>query len=139
MECYLNECSLSFKNIVYESHCNPLVSFGFLQEQLRDEKSKEDLLAGNRVCYRSGGWSLYPRVWSNNRCTFEPVTSADEVSEWDIVFCQVLPRSRFFAHYVKYKYWAADQWVFTISNAKGWENGRTDIEHIYGILVNVEW
>ena len=109
------------------------------QRELRDEKIKEDLLAGNRVCYRSGGWSLYPRVWSNNRCTFEPVTSADEVSEWDIVFCQVLPRNRFFAHYVKYKYWAADQWVFTISNAKGWENGRTDIEHIYGILVNVEW
>ena len=47
---------------------------------------KAQLQLGKPVIYRSSGWSLHPRVWPNDLCTYEPVTSADEVHEDDIVF-----------------------------------------------------
>ena len=104
---------------------------------------KEKLQAGRPVCYRSSGWSLFPRVHSGDACTYEPVNSVDEVQEDDIVFCEVQPGDRYYAHLVKrkersaqYELWGAQfaQWVFTISNMKGRENGWCYIEHIYGRL-----
>ena len=53
---------------------------------VRNEMIKEQLQLGKPVMYRSSGWSLYPRVWANDLCSYEPVTSADEVHEDDIVF-----------------------------------------------------
>ena len=50
----------------------------------RNEITKEQLQLGKPVIYRSSGWSLYPRVWSNELCNYDPVTSADEVHEGDI-------------------------------------------------------
>jgi hypothetical protein len=41
------------------------------------------------VCYRSSGWYLWLRVHPTDQTTYEPVTSADQVEENDIVFCQV--------------------------------------------------
>ena len=64
---------------------------------------KEQLQLGNPVVYRSSGWSLWPRVWSNDLCSYDPVTSANEVRFGDIVFCQVQPGDRFFAHVVSRK------------------------------------
>ena len=96
---------------------------------------KEQLQLGKPVIYRSSGWSLYPRVWSNDRCSYDPVTSANEVREDDIVFCQVQPGDRFFAHLVSRKWFEDGEWYFTISNLKGRENGWCSIEHIYGRLV----
>ena len=103
----------------------------------RNELIKENLLAGENVCYRSSGWSLFPRVWSNDQTTYEPVTSAEQVEVGDIVFCEVQPGNRFYAHLVKDKTWwrGEDQWCFTISNAEGRENGWCLIEHMYGKLV----
>ena len=63
--------------------------------EVRNEMIKKQLQLGRPVIYRSSGWSLYPRVWPNDQCTYEPVTSADEVQEDDIVFCQVQPGDRF--------------------------------------------
>jgi hypothetical protein len=101
---------------------------------------KYNLLAGNNACYRSSGWSLHPRVWPNDLTTYAPVTSADQVHEKDIVFCQVQPGDRFYAHLVKRKEWhhSREEWVFTISNAKGRENGWCYMRHIYGQLVRCE-
>ena len=45
--------------------------------EVRNQMIKEQLLLGKPVIYRSSGWSLYPRVWSNDLCTYEPVTSAE--------------------------------------------------------------
>ena len=110
----------------------------------REERNlliKGNLQAGKSVCYRSSGWSLYPHVWANDQTTYEPVTSADQLRVHDIVFCEVQPGDRFYAHYVKHKYWVwtegelNGEWYFTISNAKGRENGWCRIEHIYGRLV----
>ena len=37
------------------------------RRQERNELIKLNLLAGKNACYRSSGWSLWPRVWSNDR------------------------------------------------------------------------
>ena len=106
----------------------------------RNELIKAQLQAGKPVLYRSSGWSLYPRVHSNDQTTYDPVTSADQVQVDDIVFCQVQPGDRFYAHLVKRKQWECNgfdssECIFTISNANGEENGWCRIEHIYGRLV----
>ena len=109
--------------------------------RLREERNvliKEQLQLGKPVIYRSSGWSLYPRLWSNDQCSYYPVTSANEVREDDIVFCQVQPSNRFFAHLVSRKWFQDGEWYFTISNLKGRENGWCRIEHIYGRLVRAE-
>ena len=104
----------------------------------RNEMIKEQLQLGKPVIYRSSGWSLYPRVWSNDLCSYDPVTSADEVHKDDIVFCQVQPGDRFIAHLVSRKWCKHGEWYFTISNMKGLENGWCSIKHIYGRMIRVE-
>ena len=105
---------------------------------------KKKLLDGKPVCFRSSGNSLWPRVHSNDQTTFEPVTNVEEVQVDDIVFCEVQPGDRFYAHIVKRKDWwewhecddvPVDQlgaWFFTISNIRGREHGWCAIGHIYG-------
>ena len=107
--------------------------------EVRNKLIKEKLLAGETVCYRSSGWSLWPRMSCGDMATYLPVRSADEVNIDDIVFCEVQPGSRFYAHVVKEKWWQRNRmkWMFTISNIKGHENGHCCIEHIHGILVEV--
>ena len=108
-----------------------------LREQ-RNELIKKQLQLGKPVIYRSSGWSLYPRVWPNDQCTYEPVTSADEVQEDDIVFCQVQPGDRFYGHLVSCKWFQDGEWYFTISNLQGRSNGWCSIKHIYGRLIRCE-
>ena len=102
--------------------------------EVRSELIKTQLQAGIAVCYRSSGWSLCPRVRSNDQTTYEPVTSADTVQADDIVFCQVQSSNRFYAHLVKSKEWYKHDWLFIITNIKGMVNGWCRIEHIYGRL-----
>ena len=104
----------------------------------RNELIKEQLKLGKPMIYRSSGWSLYPRVHSNDMCFYDPVMYADEVNENDIVFCQVQPGDRFFAHVVSRKWFQNGEWYFTISNLKGRENGWCSMEHIYGRLIRAE-
>ena len=112
--------------------------------QVRNQMIKEALLKGRKCFYRSSGNSLAPRVRSGNGCCYHPVTNADEVNENDIVFCEVQPGDRFYAHVVKYKYWHTGdpheppQWAFIISNIKGRENGWCYMEHIYGKCVEIQ-
>ncbi len=72
--------------------------------EVRSQLIKTQLQAGRQVCYRSSGWSLCPRVKSNDQTTYAPVTSADMVQVDDIVFCEVQTSNRFYAHLVKNKY-----------------------------------
>ena len=96
------------------------------EQRLREVRSvliKTQLQAGIAVCYRSSGWSLCPRVRSNDQTTYEPVTSADMVQVDDIVSCEVPLANRFYAHLVKRKEWCNGNLLFTISNMRGWDNG----------------
>ena len=104
--------------------------------KVRNELIKEKLLDGKSVCFRSSGNSMWPRVHSNDQTTFEPVTIVEQVQVDDIVFCEVQPGDRFYAHIVKRKAWDTEMeggaWVFTISNIRGRENGWCAMKHIYG-------
>ena len=94
------------------------------EQQLREARSKlikTQLLEGTAVCYRSSGWSLCPRVRSNDQTTYEPVTSADMVQVDD-----VQPANGFYAHILKRKESCNGNWLFTISK----RGGRTVGEHI---------
>ena len=62
--------------------------------EVRSQLVKAQLQAGRQVCYRSSGWSLCPRVKSNDQTTHAPVTSADMVHVDDIVFCEVQTSNR---------------------------------------------
>ena len=84
---------------------------------------KTQLQAGISVFYRSSGWSLCPRVRSNDQTTYEPVASADMVQVDDIVSCEVPLANRFYAHLAKRKEWLNGNLLFTISNMRGWGNG----------------
>jgi hypothetical protein len=124
-----------------------------MELRLRHQRNvmiKAQLQAGRSVLYRSSGWSLYPRVWSNDQTTYEPVISDNMVQVDDIVFCEVQPGNRFYAHLVLRKEWSrarlagmsaslaecvmGGEWKFTIGNISGRENGWCRIEHIYGRL-----
>ena len=115
--------------------------------EVRNGLIKDTLLSGKPVLYRSSGGSLWPKVHNGDQCTFDPVTSEEQVQLHDIVFCQVKRAEgeplRYFAHLVKNKEWdwEARKYCFTISNAKKGtehrENGYCYIETIYGLLKEV--
>ena len=112
------------------------------EKRLRDERNqliKGQLLAGKTVAYRQSGWSLWPRVNSNDLCCYLPVRFDESVNEDDVVFCELQPRGQFYAHLVKEKQWDAYQGCYTycISNMKGRVNGWCHLGHIYGKLFNV--
>ena len=113
------------------------------EQRRREERNielKRMLLAGSDVAYRSSGRSLEPRVMEGSRCTYEPVTSVDQVFMNDIVFCEVQDGDRFYAHLVKSKDWHVwdECFYFWISSLKGRTNGWCHIKHIYGKLTNVQ-
>ena len=106
--------------------------------EVQNEEIKKRLQQGNVVTYQTSDWSLWPRVWPNNQCTYAPVTSADNVNIHDIVFCEVQPGDRFYAHLVWCKWFQEGEWYSTISNLQGRSNGWCSIKHIYGRLIRVE-
>ena len=120
----------------------------------RNELIKEGLLEGKLVQYKSSGWSLYPIVWSGDTCIFEPMRDGmceGLKMDWDIVFCQVQPSNRLFAHKViRFELEKVEQPAasassarssttyikkFWIGNNKGHINGWCHEKHIYGRLV----
>ena len=118
--------------------------------KLRERRNKllrKRLQNGDPVRYRSSGWSLHPRVHSGQECYYVPVTKPKEVEVQDIVFCQVMPSRKYFAHVVKRK---DCQWVhesdskqgeetwFYIANMGGHVNGYCTMKTIYGKLIRVK-
>ena len=114
-----------------------------IEHNLRWERNgmiKEQLQKGGDVCYRSSGNSMYPTVKSNDLCEFAPfpeAASAGDIQEGDIVFCEVQPGNRFYAHFVLRKDYDVyrGEWYCTIGNKDGHENGWAYMETIYGRLV----
>ena len=95
------------------------------EQKLRTERNQlimERLQAGKTVAIRrSSGWSLYPRVWSNDLCIFGPVRLGYEVNEGDIVFCKALPQGQYDAYLVRAMEWDNPQqawayWISTLSS-----------------------
>ena len=112
------------------------------EQRLREERNqliKAQLIAGKTVAYRSSGWSLFPRVHSNDLCCYHPVRFDEQVDEGDIVFCNVQPSGYYYAHLVKEKEWhyGDGRWKYWISNLAGRINGWCYLQHIYGKLFQV--
>ena len=107
--------------------------------EVRNELIRDQLKEGKTAAYRQSGWSLYPRVHSNDLCIYIPVSVPDQVSEGDVVFCRVQPKGYYYAHLVKEKEYdrSRREYKFWISNLKGRVNGFCYIEHIFGKLVQV--
>ena len=114
----------------------------------RNVMMKAQLQKGTSVQYRSSGWSLWPTVHTDDCCLFEPVLDPGLLREGDIVFCQVQPGDRYFAHKILKIEWfkaAASATpaghtmtrCFTIGNNRGHANGWCLDHHIYGRLVEV--
>ena len=108
--------------------------------EIRNRMIKELLLDGKNIAYRQSGWSLWPRIHSNDLTYYYAVSADSEVEEGDIVFCQVDPGERYYAHLVKTKEWhyMRGEWLYTISNMEGRPNGTCFIGQIYGKLYRVE-
>ena len=102
--------------------------------EVRNELIREHLAKGKTVSFRQSGWSLWPRVCSNDSCTYIPVRFEGQVLEGDIVFCIVQPSGYDYAHLVKEKEYdrSRREYKFWISNLKGRSNGFCYIEHIFG-------
>ena len=91
---------------------------------------------------------MYPKIHSGDCCLFEPVYDCDSLEVGDVVFCQVQPRDRYFAHKILEIGWRrmsaasasrdqAKRRYYIIGNNKGKENGWCYDCHIYGRLVEV--
>jgi len=113
-----------------------------MQRQLRDRRDvmiQNKLQSGFPVAFKSSGDSLWPLIHSGDICEYEPVFKASEVEVGDIVFCQVRPTWRYFAHTIKRKTYDDEKeaWYFTVGNQSGWENGWCWMDTIYGKLKHV--
>ena len=110
--------------------------------RLREERNqiiKDMLLEGKTVGYRQSGWSLWPKVHSNDLCCYMPVKFDESVKDDDVVFCEVQPMGHFYAHLVKSKEWSNERrcYDYWISNLQGRINGWCNIPHIHGKLFQV--
>jgi len=105
----------------------------------RDEMIKNKLQSGQPVAFKSGGHSLWPLLHSGDICEYDPVFEASEVEVGDIVFCQVRPTWRYFAHTIKRKTYDDEKeaWYFTVGNQSGWENSWCWMDDIYGKLKQI--
>ena len=95
---------------------------------------KARLQAGETVQFRGGGNSLRPRIKSGECCVYQPVRTHEDVNEGNIVFCQI--GEKYWGHMVKEKTYVGGDYVYTISNLKGYVNGTTDLAHIYGKVID---
>ena len=127
-------------DIDYRMQDNPYAATIHLREGWeRDVQIKAELQAGRNVYFRSSGCSLYPYVLPGDRCTFTPVTDQTKVRVTDIVFCEVQPLGRFYAHMVVQKQEeSSGKMRYIIGIHMGPQKGWCYIEHIYGRLVNVQ-
>jgi hypothetical protein len=98
---------------------------------------KARLRAGENVKFRESGSSMVPKIYSRQECEYAPVTSPDQVSKGDIVWCKV--KGNHYTHLVSAKRVEADgKSSFQISNNKGRVNGWIGIENIFAPVVAVE-
>lgn len=92
----------------------------------------ERLKQGETVTFRPRGGSMAGRIESGQSCTVEPVVDAASLRVDDIVLCRV--HGAEYLHLVK----AIDGGRFQIGNNKGYVNGWTGANGIFGRCVKVE-
>ena len=80
--------------------------------EVRNELIKAQLQEGKTVAYRQSGWSLHPRVHSNDLCCYLPVRFEEQVSRDDIVLCTLQPKGYYYAHLVKELEWDTDSFCW---------------------------
>ena len=106
--------------------------------QIRNIMIKQQFQKGKSVQYQSSGWSLWPQVHSMDTCVYEPMCGNPRLNQLpvnvnDVVFCEVQPGDRFYAH----KALRIDGTKYIIGNNKGRENVLCYRRHIYGRLIEV--
>ena len=111
-----------------------------LEWRLRDARNdmiRDQLQRGQTVQYRSGGWSLYPRAWSGDRCMYEPVRIDTMIHTGDVVFCRVKPKNLYYAHLlIRIDNTAGSaRSIYWSGNMGGHINGWCYKENIYGRLI----
>lgn len=89
----------------------------------------QDLKAGKTVQFRPRGNSMHGKITSGQLVTVSPQT---EYQVGDIVLCSV--RGTHFLHLIK----AENENQFQIGNNKGYINGWTPKEKVYGKCILVE-
>ncbi len=87
---------------------------------------------GETVSFREGGNSMTPRIKSRQKCTYSPVSSMEDVSIGDAVFCRV--GSSYFTHLIS----AIRDEQVQISNNHGHVNGWTHISNVFGKVILIE-
>jgi len=94
------------------------------------------LQEGENVTCLCGGNSLNPRIKRDEKMLFESVRAHDDIKVKDIVYCQI--KGRYWGHVVKRKTFVGgrDEYEYTISNHKGFENGTCTLDHIYGKCID---
>ena len=100
---------------------------------------RKQLQDGAPVTYRSSGSSLSPIVQSGDCCIIEPILDCGTLVVGDIVFCEVQPTNRFYAHKVLHiGVWHGRRY-FDIGNNHDppHKNGWCYDCHIYGQMVEV--
>ena len=97
---------------------------------------KRRLQNGEIVQFRGGGNSLAPRIRSGECCKYAPVKTHEDIKQKDIVFCTI--KGRYWTHLVKKKTFVGgkDEFLYTISNIKGFENGTIPLGNIYGKCID---
>lgn len=107
------------------------------------QRHVERLRAGETVQFRPRGRSMEPTIMSGQLVTVEPVVprpgcypeGSIAVEEGDVVLCKV--GGRYYVHLVVDDHDGTGT-RFLIGNKRGYTNGWTPAEHIYGRVVKVE-
>ena len=90
------------------------------------------LCAGETISFRPRGNSMVGRIESGQLVTVEPVTLDTELVIDDIVLCKVAGND--YLHLIS----AIDLPRYQISNNRGYINGWTNINKIYGKVIKIE-
>jgi hypothetical protein len=90
------------------------------------------LRAGETVSFREGGNWMTPRIKHRQKCTYAPVTSAEDVTVGNAVFCKV--RRNYFTHLIT----AVKGEQYQISNNHGHVNGWITLTSIFGKVTAIE-
>ena len=96
----------------------------------------ETLKSGQNVSFREKGNSMVPLIYSNQKNTYSPVVSDDDIKVGDIVWCKV--KGNFYTHLLTAKKQEKDTMRYQISNNKGHVNGWIKLEKIFGKVIFTE-
>lgn len=92
----------------------------------------EKLQSGETVKFRPRGNSMSPKIESGELVTIEPITPETKLETGMIVLCKV--KSKQYLHLIS----AIEGSRIQIKNNKGFINGWTNIEYVYGVCTKVE-